>query len=99
MIHVEKDCNFPYWSYEKIKIKCLLHCYLSFNYYDGFSYGLKKKNSATGKKNTTTLHYIIIYRMSEINTREVIVRFVHIGGIVDHRCLYFLLFCSYWWNC
>jgi hypothetical protein len=21
------------------------------------------------------------------------------GGIVDHHCLNFLLFCWYWWNC
>jgi hypothetical protein len=25
--------------------------------------------------------------------------FVDIGGIVDHHCLYFLLFCWHWWNC
>jgi hypothetical protein len=25
--------------------------------------------------------------------------FVDIGGIVDHHCLSFLLFCGYWWNC
>jgi hypothetical protein len=25
--------------------------------------------------------------------------FVYIGGIVDHHCLNFLLFCWYWWNC
>ena len=30
---------------------------------------------------------------------EVIVRFVDIGGIVDHHCLNFVLFCWYWWNC
>jgi hypothetical protein len=29
----------------------------------------------------------------------VIVRFVDIGGIVDHHCLNFVLFCWYWWNC
>ena len=30
---------------------------------------------------------------------EVDVLFVDIGGIVDHQCLIFLLFCWYWWNC
>jgi hypothetical protein len=30
---------------------------------------------------------------------EVIVHFVDIDGIVDHHCLYFLLFCWHWWNC
>ena len=29
----------------------------------------------------------------------VIVGFVDIGGIVNHHCLSFLLFCWYWWNC
>ena len=29
----------------------------------------------------------------------VVVRFVDIGGIVDHHYLNSLLFCWYWWNC
>ena len=37
-----------------------------------------------------------LFMFNEISW-EVIVCFVDIGGIVDHHCLYFLLFCWYWW--